>query len=485
MKSKIKISLARILLPFVTIWLCWLPSQAYAALPAAAGVYAVAPSAVGAVSNVIAGPWAGSAASAAGLTGAGAVALGVGLSSLAVGTALGYLIVDNLTGGYSRIPLTAASPVPVPTGAPIQTIPAHSNYRTVLATGGVVGAWRATQCEAFNDLIGYYTWNNQPNYTYEVVQCAESGVQQWRSKYNPTGVWSAPSTSSGWMQTQAVAISCPSGSTISGTAPNQTCTVNNPRTVYPDHSQDYARSGTTLSPAAGEADAAVGAVSSLPSGGLLIQDQTASGEARHYKIIPAVDGGSQVEFYQPVTNAVGDTGTQRTVVTVAPDGTITGKAQTTTGEQLGQDPATGLPVLNPAPAGSTFTPSSPSGSTVTFPNDYARAGEAAQAAQSSNTKLDTIHNDLTATTSVLDPSVPVAGDMPTWGDTFTNLLSWQLPAHSSTCPTPSMDVSPVFGAGHVLTMNSHCALMADNAPIISSAMLVTYTLLALFLVMKA
>lgn len=483
--SNYRRTIARVVLPIISIWLCWLPSQAYAALPAAAGVYVVAPSAVGAVSNVIAGPWAGSAASAAGLTSAGAIAMGaaVGASALYVGIKVGYMVVDNLTGGYSRIPLTAASPVPVPTGAPVPTIPAHSSYRAALATGGVAGAWRTTQCEAFTDFVGYLTWNNQPAYVYEVVQCVENGVQTWRSKQVSTGAYSAPNTSAGWMQNQAVAISCPSGSTIAGTAPNQTCTVNNPRTVYPDHSQDYARSGTTLAPAAGEADAAVGAVSSLPSGGLLIQDQTASGEARHYKIIPAVDGGSQVEFYQPVTNAVGDTGTQRTVVTVAPDGTITGKTQTTTGEQLGQDPATGLPVLNPAPVGSTFTPSSPSGSTVTFPNDYARAGEAAQAAQSSNTKLDTLHNDLSVTTLVADPVAPVAGDMPTWGDTFTNLLSWQLPPHAAVCPTPTLNLTAIGMGTNQYT--SHCALLNDHSAPVHGSMVAVFTILALFIVLRA
>lgn len=475
MKTKIKISLARILLPFVAIWLCWLPSQAYAALPAAAGVYAVSPSAIGAASNVIAGPWAGSAASAAGLTGAGAVALGVGVSALAVGTALGYLIVDNLTGGYSRIPLTAANPVPVPTGASVQTIPAHAEYQADMNPFGGALIWSSSFCDAYSQGLSLNT-----NITVNSVSCSDStrtGTATYTNKQ--TGAVTSSPISAIDCITRAAPISCPVGSTLT----NGLCVVDNPRTVYPDHSKDYSRSGTTLSPAAGDVDAGA-TVTTLPSGGLLVQDLTANGEARHYKIIPQVDGGSSLEIYEPVTNAVGDTGTKKVVVTVSPDGTITGKTQTTTGEQLGQD-AAGQPVLNPAPVGTTFTPSSPSGSTITFPNDYARAGEAAQAAQSSNTKLDTLHNDLSATTIVADPSVPVAGDMPTWGDTFTNLLSWQLPAHSSTCPTPSMDVSPVFGSGHILTMDSHCALMADNALIISSAMLVTYTLLALFLVMKA
>jgi len=464
--SNYRRTIARVVLPIISIWLCWLPSQAYAALPAPAGVYAVAPSAIGAASNVIAGPWAGSAASAAGLTSAGAIAVGaaVGASALYVGIKVGYFVVDNLTGGYSRIPLTTANPVPAPsapaTATPVPAYTYQGNFNGIQWSGASVD-------EVIANHIQWY---------------ANSGITELvnnRSVVSPTQTYVdfKPHDSWGYVNAVQSGTTCPSG--YSGA----NCALSNARAVTPDHSQDYERSGTSLTPAAGDVDFAVGAVSSLPSGGLLVQDQTANGEPRHYKIIPAADGGSQVEFIQPVTNAVGDTGTQKTVITVAPDGTITGKVQTTTGEQLGQDPVTGLPVLNPAPAGSTFTPSSPSGSTVTFPNDYARAGEAVRAANSINPKLDTLHNDLSVTAPVSDPVAPVAGDLPTFGNTFTNLLSWQLPAHAGACPTPSVDLSTLGLGSHQLT--SHCGLLQDHSAPIHNAMVAVFTILALFVVLRA
>lgn len=123
--------------------------------------------------------------------------------------------------------------------------------------------------------------------------------------------------------------------------------------------------------------------------------------------------------------------------------------------------------------------------TITFPSDYARQGEAATAASTLASRLDVLHGDLSTTTATTDPAVPLVDEMPGWGNTFTDLLSWQLPAHTSICPTPELDLSGVLGAGHTYVMNSHCGLIQDNFGTFNAAMTVVWSMLALFIVLRA
>lgn len=140
-------------------------------------------------------------------------------------------------------------------------------------------------------------------------------------------------------------------------------------------------------------------------------------------------------------------------------------------------------VVDPAAADATGT--TPATGTIQFPNDYARAGEAAYAANILAPKLDTLHQDLSTTANVADPLDIDPATMPSFGTTFDNLRSFNLPAHASTCPAPEIDLSGVLGAGKVYQFNAHCQLVQDHFGALQASMMVVWSMLALFVVLRA
>jgi hypothetical protein len=66
------------------------------------------------------------------------------------------------------------------------------------------------------------------------------------------------------------------------------------------------------------------------------------------------------------------------------------------------------------------------------------------------------------------------------GTTFSALTSWQLPAHDSVCPSGS------FAAlGTSFTLDSQCAFATQNLGLLRNVMIAAFTILALFIVLKA
>ena len=120
---------------------------------------------------------------------------------------------------------------------------------------------------------------------------------------------------------------------------------------------------------------------------------------------------------------------------------------------------------------------------IQFPSDYARQGEAAAAAQSINDALGPKLDKITETGA--DPADPVEPpnsqfDQAFFQGTFTNLLGWQLPAHTSQCPTSSFNWNNTS-----YTLDSHCQLVANHFSAFSSVMSVVWTILALFILLGA
>jgi hypothetical protein len=60
-----------------------------------------------------------------------------------------------------------------------------------------------------------------------------------------------------------------------------------------------------------------------------------------------------------------------------------------------------------------------------------------------------------------------------------------LPQHLSQCPSATLDLSGVLGVSRVYSFDAHCGLIADHFGTLSGAMGVVWTVLALFLVLKA
>ena len=124
--------------------------------------------------------------------------------------------------------------------------------------------------------------------------------------------------------------------------------------------------------------------------------------------------------------------------------------------------------------------------TGTWPDDYARQATLL----SVNTQLATANTNLSSINRALtEPGTPATG--PTlpdaslftdqfFKDTFSPLLAWQLPLHTSQCPTSSF---AAFGA--LYTVNAHCQLIQDHWGALSAVMTAVWSVLALFLVLKA
>ena len=66
------------------------------------------------------------------------------------------------------------------------------------------------------------------------------------------------------------------------------------------------------------------------------------------------------------------------------------------------------------------------------------------------------------------------------GSTFSGLTSWTLPAHTSTCPSGSFNAF-----GKVFVIDAQCRLALDNLAPLRAAMIVSFTLAALFIVLRA
>ncbi len=117
-----------------------------------------------------------------------------------------------------------------------------------------------------------------------------------------------------------------------------------------------------------------------------------------------------------------------------------------------------------------------------WPSDYSRTGEASAAADSINATLGPKLDKLVETsTAAGDPPVPGNGDYTDFGTTFSSLLGWQLPGHTSQCPTASFN-TPWNTA---YTIDSHCQLITNHWSALQAAMAVVWTIVALFIVLRA
>lgn len=467
---KYRRGIARCLLPFVSLWLCVMPQQAYAFVPAAIGGYGLPSAASVATAS-------GGATAAAAV---GAVDLFAGAGLIVVGATIGYFAVDYLTSDNQphtvRIPLTdtPAMAVPAPTGAPATAAKVPEYYYLIGPTGQPHYTSYAEACAPYGSLGGSVC----NGVTYD--GCVAVG-------YSNCVVGQIYSFSMGMSST----LACPPGYLLN----NSVCYLSNSRQVIADNACDIQRSGgSALAMISDPECAASGSNAYMP----IICDGVTfkcsgrglnNGRPVQFEIQAHANGGSTVQT-QTQNSVNGQTQVETTTIEVNSGGqveSVSGQVQagsiaspsgsTSTAASVVPTVDTGVAPFQ----GSTGTATQP----ITFPNDYARTGEAASASTGTQTRLDTLHNDLTAQTSVGDPVVPVAGDMPTWGNTFTNLLSFQLPAHTSTCPQPSIDLSSMFGAGQVFTITAHCTLANQNAAPLSTAFAAMFTIMALFIVLRA
>lgn len=465
--------LARIALPILSIWLCILPSRSYAFVPASVGLYGVSTAAESAAAVAAAGGVGGSAGAAA-FVAAGAFAFGA--SMLAVGATMGYLIVDNLTGDLVRIPLTASNPVPEPVPVTIPPVSASTVY-SYSPSFPELFPYVDSYALAVQD---YATWKNNADADCNLTIVSSDANNQTivTSQYAKVGrscgsTWSNQ-TQNLPVSSQNVAAHCE----VNYTLTNGSCVPNYPRAT-PDHSKDYLRTGTTLQPVTVDADNAGSVLTQTSSGSYVLAGLELSGKPTRIEITPLVSGGSIVSYSTQTTSGMFTT-VEKLDATIAPDGKVVSVSGTQAQGNIALDTSTAV-TGSSVTTGAAVSPSQPI--TVSFPSDYAKTGEAATAADGIKTKLDTLHNDLSSTSNVADPTEPISGDMPGWGSTFSGLLGWNLPAHGSSCPTPSLDLAFMGLGSHSMTM--HCTLINNHFDALNTAMMVVWTVLALFVVLRA
>jgi len=134
--------------------------------------------------------------------------------------------------------------------------------------------------------------------------------------------------------------------------------------------------------------------------------------------------------------------------------------------------ADGLIDTVPAPGGGTSTGGNQN---IQFPSDYARQGEAGQAADKVATAIENLGK---ASASLDDPMLPEWADP--WGDAFNGLRGWSMPNHSSQCPVGSFNWD-----GKIYTIDSHCQLVVDHWGPLSASMTAVWFVAALFIVLRA
>lgn len=380
-----------------------------------------------------------------------------------------------------RIPLTsAATPIPAPS-APV----------SASLSGGVtiVGDPSAQLCNT-DPTCGTYQPLSQCLAGYGAVptrfcKVSVSGVFYGLKNYSQPIVYPAGVTDG--------AGSCPAGYVVSGVS----CALSNPRLVTSDGKKDLTRTGTafTLPISANDIDVSL----SAPMKGTIGTDGSyqlagtdSAGNLFQLKVTPTTNGGSTVQYKQQTVDSVSNTSTTTQTFTVDSAANITSAVQTSAYESLTVDPATQTATVTTTGTGTPTAQASQQA--ITFPSDYARTGEAATAAQpvtnavnAQSAKLDTLHHDLTDTVAApADLAVPSSSQFEDafFKGTFTNLLAWRLPVHAGICPTAVFDYN-LFGSHQHLVMDAQCTIAESVRSVLSTVMIVVFTIVALFLVLGA
>lgn len=85
--------------------------------------------------------------------------------------------------------------------------------------------------------------------------------------------------------------------------------------------------------------------------------------------------------------------------------------------------------------------------------------------------------------TVGDPLPPDPSTMSSSDSTFQALQGWQTPAHTSTCPVATFSLASMHLGTY--TIDYHCTLFDSVAAILQAVMVAVYSVLALFIVLRA
>lgn len=419
-------------------------------------------------------PLVGLAVAAASNTGAIVTAdlLTSGVTALIGGTIAALYLTPNNAEAPTRVALMsdqptidAVMPPPVNPG----TVQANTTY---MFCGGTMSA---EGCCSQNVSVQSQSWSSWGG------SCSGGGVSgsggNMICSYSCTDNYGPRQFTTG--MTGSAVQNCPSGSSWNGS----TCTVTDTRQAVPDSKKDYIPSAAGFS--SPDADSVPSYV--VPSEGAVYAKGTnSSGQPVMIKYAVSADGTkTYVTHYTQSEDAAQTTVKTQSITVDTATGVVTaGTIGTAAGSISPGATAGSVPTVA---TGAAVTSGSSNVQPLVLPTDYARAGEAASAASSINTKLDTLHRDLTEKgADVADPVSPDAAAFSSafFSGTFADLLSWRLPAHTSECPTVTFDYM-MFSSHQVHHMDSQCTIAEQIRPVLSVVMVVVWTIVALFVLLEA
>lgn len=410
-----------------------------------------------------------------------------------IGITAGFFTMTAADGSKVVIPMVpgAGGAVPAPSApatTPVISQPSGYTYNGY-PTPEYAAQMRAKQCANASWLhcwprniteTGYdLYWRNA-----STSQTYPSGLSPWNDLQVDNGTSDYGFAASGTITKAALppVSTCPTGYVLSVNI----CNLTDAKLVTQDKRQNVSRAGNVMSVTLGDLHGVLSAnvlTTTNSNDTVSIAGTGTSGQPMQTNFV-ATPSGTTILQSQQMADSAGNTYVQTVTATVDLNGTVTSASQSSSNTSLQPDPNNSsllVPVANPSGSISA----NPTATGGGFPNDYARAGEAAAAAATINAKLDTLHHDLSDTTTVVDPLAVDPTTMPSFGTTFDNLKAWNLPAHASTCPAPDIDLSSVFGAGHVYSFNAHCQLVQDHFAALQAAMMVCWSLMAMFVVLRA
>lgn len=445
---------ARLLVPVFFVVSVMLPRVAYPVLPLAAPLALTVFDAAGsvAIGNVI-----GAAASAL-----------IGGTIFALGMTPGVADAPTI-----RVPVTTNSGnTNTAMAAPVASATSGFVISYGTGTGGQWGL--ATSAPDLDSACGIYS---------TAVGNAQGVTATYVLDGNVCRMYSDGVRHIAWDYAPGVIYDCGSGYTLT----SGVCTLTDARQAVSDGKVDYARGGTTLS-ALPDVDTTSYPLQLATTGAandtLVMSGQSGSGGPVTVKVQALSSGGSLLTVDTQKTDANGVTYVNHAITQINADGVVTGATSSAESGQLSYNAESGVyDVLTSGAANPAVDP-------ITFPDDYARAGEAGSAAAQVVSKLNDVHADTSAIKDALtstgalpaDPTIPTPDDFNSnwFGDTFNGLKGWSLPAHSSVCPTSSFTWNNT-----AYTFSAHCALVQDHFNALEAAMFVAWSVLALFIVMRA
>lgn len=403
--------------------------------------------------------------------GAGAAVL-VGTGALAVGMAVGYNLMGLVLGdgeNNAAVPLTEGGEVPEPAA------PATAGTVTMYDGQSSVDAACSAYAAAGSGVASCYGLPAHTTMTVTGITGSTCSIHKVYTIDSSGGNCGTYDQTYSPYQTTA----CGSGYVMS----SGVCTLQDARQAQPDNRNDVGRSGGAFNmpPDADSSNSAIpkGTITAGPGGAgssWQVVGQSSSGNPIVIKVDAQAPGGSRLEISEQVQDANSNSFVRTRVLEIAPNSVVTSDSQTMAPSSLSYDPVTQTATQNNSTNTTPYSNPEMQQQPITFPTDYARQGEAAAAATSITNAL------LAPSAAPADPVLPDAAqfDDAFFKNTFDGLKGWSVPNHVSTCPQPGFDWN-----GSSYTINSHCQLWTDHQSAIAAAMLVVWSIAALFIVLRA